>query len=79
MFAIALLFSVSGFYEIIEVWDERYFHGKRIWSPYDAPNDLQWDLTGAVIGAALTYAILKKSHSYRSASIGSRPAALRAG
>ena len=60
VFAVALLFSMSGFYEIIELWDERYFHGKRIWSPHDTPNDLQWNLIGAVIGAALSYAVLKK-------------------
>jgi hypothetical protein len=60
VFAVALLFSMSGVYEIIELWDERYFHGKRIWSPHDTPNDMQWNLIGAVIGAALSYAVLKK-------------------
>lgn len=59
-FAVAMLFSMSGFYEIIELWDERYFHGKRIWSPHDTANDLQWNLIGAVIGVALSYAVLKK-------------------
>ena len=59
VFAIALLFALSGFYEIIELWDERYFGGQRIWSPHDAPNDLQWNLTGILIGAVTAYAVLK--------------------
>jgi uncharacterized membrane protein YjdF len=57
--AVAMIFSFCGFYEIIELWDERYFHGKRIWGPYDTSNDLQWDLIGAVAGAALAYAALR--------------------
>jgi uncharacterized membrane protein YjdF len=59
VFVITLLFSISGFYEIIELWDELYFNGRRIWSPHDAPNDLQWNLTGIVAGAVLTYAVFK--------------------
>ena len=60
-FAITSIFSLSAFYEIIELWDELYFQGQRIWSPHDAPNDLQWDLIGIIIGAVLSYAILKRS------------------
>ncbi len=60
-FAITALFSLSAFYEVIELWDELYFRGQRIWSPHDAPNDLQWDLAGILIGAVLAYALLKRS------------------
>jgi uncharacterized membrane protein YjdF len=60
-FAITALFSLSAFYEVIELWDELYFRGQRIWSPHDAPNDLQWDLAGILIGAVFTYALLKRS------------------
>ncbi len=60
-FAITALFSLSAFYEVIELWDELYFRGQRIWSPHDAPNDLQWDLAGIFIGAVLAYALLKRS------------------
>ena len=60
-FAVITLFSLSAFYEIIELWDELYFSGQRIWSPHDAPNDLQWNLAGAVFGALLTYAVLRAS------------------
>jgi uncharacterized membrane protein YjdF len=52
--AITCNFSAVAFYEIIELWDERYFGGKRIWSLYDTSNDLQWDLTGILTGAFLT-------------------------
>ncbi|HEX8127484.1 MAG TPA: hypothetical protein VF527_00045 [Pyrinomonadaceae bacterium] len=59
-FAVALFFSLSAFYEVIELWDERYFGGQRIWSKHDAPNDLQWDFAGILIGALLAYLILRR-------------------
>jgi hypothetical protein len=62
VFSIMTLFSITALYEIIELWDERYFGGRRIWSPHDAPNDLQWNLAGIIIGSVLTYAIMR-NHS----------------
>jgi uncharacterized membrane protein YjdF len=59
-FAVAIFFSLSAFYEIIELWDERYFGGQRIWSKHDAPNDLQWDFAGILLGALLAYFILRR-------------------
>ena len=59
VFSITVLFSITGFYEIIELWDERYFSGQRIWSPHDAPNDLQWNLAGIIIGSVSTYVVMK--------------------
>ena len=64
VFSVTTLFSLTGFYEIIELWDERYFSGQRIWSPHDAPNDLQWNLAGIIIGSVSTYVVMKK---YRAA------------
>jgi uncharacterized membrane protein YjdF len=58
-FAGTTIFSLSAFYEIIELWDEVYFHGQRIWGPHDTPNDLQWDLCGVVIGTLLAHVILR--------------------
>lgn len=58
VFGITCSYSIAAFYEVIELWDERYFGGRRIWSPYDAPNDLQWDLAGKLVGAGLTYLVL---------------------
>jgi uncharacterized membrane protein YjdF len=60
-FAITALFSLSAFYEIIELWDELYFRGQRIWSPHDAPNDLQWDLAGIIVGAVIAYVVLRRN------------------
>ena len=58
-FAINILFSLSAFYEIIELWDELYFQGQRIWSTHDAPNDLQWNLSGIICGTLVTYAVMR--------------------
>lgn len=60
LFGITCSYSAAAFYEVIELWDELYFGGKRIWSPYDAPRDLQWDLTGKLVGAGVTYLVLKR-------------------
>lgn len=54
------IFALSAFYEIIELWDELYFHGHRIWSTHDTANDLQFDLCGIVFGALLAFALLKR-------------------
>jgi uncharacterized membrane protein YjdF len=53
------IFSLSAFYEIIELWDEVYFHGQRIWSTHDTAKDLQWDLVGIVLGIAVTSVVLR--------------------
>jgi uncharacterized membrane protein YjdF len=62
--AVSLSFSVAGIYEIIELWDERYFGGRRIWSPHDCPNDLQWDLSGKILGAVITVLIGRASERH---------------
>jgi uncharacterized membrane protein YjdF len=51
-------FTLSAVYELIELWDELYFNGQRIWSKYDTATDLQWDLLGIVIGAGLANLVL---------------------
>lgn len=72
LFAITLMFSISAGYEIIELWDEVYFGGQRIWSKYDTANDLQWDLCGILIGtlAALPLLRFSESISRRSSQMG---------
>jgi uncharacterized membrane protein YjdF len=57
-FAATMVFSLSAFYEIIELWDEIYFHPHRIWGPLDTATDLQFDLCGIVIGTLLACALL---------------------
>jgi hypothetical protein len=64
-FAITTVFSLSAFYEIVEMWDERYFGGQRIWSTHDAPNDLQWDLLGILVGAVPAYFILRREQAMK--------------
>jgi len=56
-----LVFCLSAMYEIIELWDEIYFGGKRIWGPYDTATDLQWDLCGIIIGTLFATIILRRS------------------
>ncbi|HEX5874766.1 MAG TPA: hypothetical protein VFY60_08955 [Pyrinomonadaceae bacterium] len=53
-FAAMIVFSLSAAYEIIELWDERYFGGQRIWGKYDTATDLQWDLCGILLGTLLS-------------------------
>ncbi|HLL76747.1 MAG TPA: hypothetical protein VK421_15945 [Pyrinomonadaceae bacterium] len=64
-FAVTTIFSLSAFYEIVEMWDERYFGGQRIWSTHDAPNDLQWDFLGILLGAAVAYFFLRREPGVR--------------
>jgi uncharacterized membrane protein YjdF len=59
VFAAMTVFSLSAAYEIIELWDEIYFGGKRIWGPYDTATDLQWDLCGIIVGTLLSCIVLR--------------------
>jgi len=54
LFAATIVFSLSAAYEIIELWDEVYFGGQRIWSKYDTATDLQWDLCGIIVGTVFS-------------------------
>lgn len=58
-FGATVIFSLSAFYEIIELWDDIYFNGQRIWGTYDTARDLQWDLLGILIGAGLSNVFLR--------------------
>jgi uncharacterized membrane protein YjdF len=60
-FAAAIVFSLSAIYEIIELWDEVYFGGHRIWGPYDTATDLQWDLCGIIVGTLFSCIMLRDS------------------
>jgi uncharacterized membrane protein YjdF len=59
--AAGMVFCLSAIYEMIELWDELYFGGKRIWGPYDTATDLQWDLCGIIIGTIFSTIILTRS------------------
>jgi len=60
-FAGTTIFGLSSFYEIIELWDEMYFGGQRIWGTRDTSTDLQFDLFGVVVGASLAYLLLRRA------------------
>lgn len=69
-FAATTMFTISGFYEIIELWDDKYMWpqpGMRIHGPYDTPNDLQCDLLGLIVGGIAAYLILKRQERRPSA------------
>jgi len=58
-FAATIVFSLSAIYEIIELWDEIYFGGHRIWGPYDTATDLQFDLCGIIVGTLFSCIMLR--------------------
>lgn len=58
-FAGTIVFSLSAIYEIIELWDEVYFGGHRIWGSYDTATDLQWDLCGIIVGTLFSCIMLR--------------------
>ncbi len=58
-FAATIVFSLSAAYEIIELWDEVYFGGARIWGKYDTATDLQWDLCGIIAGTVFSCIMLR--------------------
>ena len=67
-FAFAVVYSIAAFYEVIELWDDKYMHpvpGMRIHGPYDTANDLQWDLFGMALGTVLGYKLLKPQSSVK--------------
>ncbi len=76
-FAITMMFTISGFYEVIELWDDKYMWpepGMRIHGPYDTANDLQCDLIGMLVGGLIAYAILKRQEGMDEASVQGLPA-----
>lgn len=60
-FSATTMFSISAAYEIIELWDELYAGGKRIWGLYDTATDLQWDLCGIILGTVLACCVLRST------------------
>jgi uncharacterized membrane protein YjdF len=59
LFAGTIVFTLSAIYEIIELWDEIYFGGRRIWGPYDTATDLQWDFCGIIVGTLFSCIMLR--------------------
>jgi hypothetical protein len=57
--SVTMTFSYCGYYEILELWDEKYFEMDRIHGEFDAPNDLQWDLAGIAVFALMSSLVFK--------------------
>jgi uncharacterized membrane protein YjdF len=53
LLATCVTFSLSAYYEIVELWDELFLGGARLWDAHDSPSDLQWNLLGIVVAAIL--------------------------
>lgn len=51
--ATCVTFSLSSWYEIVELWDELHLGGRRLWSAHDTPGDLQWNLVGILLAAVV--------------------------
>jgi len=70
--SVTITFSFCAYYEILELWDEVYFGGKRLWTPSDSANDLQWDLAGIVFAALISTAVFRlidRRAGYRADSV----------
>ncbi len=62
-FSFTTVFTLAGFYEVIELWDDKYMHadpGWRIHGAYDTANDLQWDLLGMGLGALGSFLAMRR-------------------
>jgi Predicted membrane protein (DUF2238). len=60
-FSVTTTFSLSAYYEILELCDEQFFGGHRIWTTHDTVHDLASDLCGIVVAAIFyTLAIRKR-------------------
>lgn len=78
-FAITTVFTISGFYEVIELWDDKYMWpqpGMRIHGPYDTAKDLQCDLIGMVIGGLIAFVILKRQERSTEETLQTAPAVM---
>ena len=62
--SIAITFSFASYYEIVELWDEKFYGDfQRLWTPQDTPNDLQWDLFGIIffaLAAGIYYKLVER-------------------
>jgi uncharacterized membrane protein YjdF len=65
-FSATITFSLSAYYEITELMDERWLGGHRIWNTRDTSQDLAADLLGVVVAAVIyTLAVRKRFRNSR--------------
>src|SRR5262249_315755 len=63
LFAMTIMFTVSGFYEVVELWDDKYMWPApwmRIHGAYDTAEGVEWDVVGLTMGGLMAHAILKR-------------------
>lgn len=58
-FSATITFAFAAYYEILELWDEKFFGGKRLWTPTDSANDLQFGLMGIIISTLITVSVFR--------------------
>src|SRR5262245_2294807 len=78
-FAITTIFTIAGFYEVIELYDDKYMWpqpGMRLHVSYDTANDLQCDLIGMISGGLIAFSILKRRENAIEQPLQSAPAHL---
>jgi uncharacterized membrane protein YjdF len=57
--SVCVAFAFSAYYEVLELWDEKFWGGKRLWTPTDSANDLQFGLMAIVTAAIITHFVYK--------------------
>lgn len=57
--AVTIAFAFSAYYEVLELWDEKFWGGKRLWTPTDSANDLQFGLIAIVLFAIGSHLVFK--------------------
>lgn len=59
-FSVTTTFSLTAYYEILELCDEKFFGGHRIWTTHDTVHDLASDLSGIVVAAIIYSLAIRK-------------------
>ena len=57
--SVTVAFAFSAYYEVLELWDEKFWGGKRLWTPTDSANDLQFGLLAIVLFAIISHFVYK--------------------
>lgn len=58
--SVTITFSLTAYYEILELWDELFYGDfTRLWTPRDSANDLMWNLAGIIVAAFLAAQVFR--------------------
>jgi hypothetical protein len=67
--SVTIAFAFSAYYEVLELWDEKFWGGKRLWTPTDSANDLQFGLLAIVLFAVISHFVFKLIDHRRAAAV----------